>query len=127
MDNTPFAQAPGTGASVSTWSLGMSVAELTLAGPAPTSPSPRQHSQRQSPWPGGDPRDPFPHVTAPGTPGHREGDRQGQQDGGTSPQHLRLVHHPLPRGSVPLSPEPGAGGGQGRIRACLGHVPSFSA
>lgn len=32
MNSTPFAQAPGTGASVSTWSLGMSVAELTLAG-----------------------------------------------------------------------------------------------
>lgn len=99
MDSTPFALAPGTGASVSTWSLGMSVPELTLAGacsrlaqPTAAFPSASPHSLEEIQEPHS------PHVTAPGTPGHRGGDRHRHRMG--------VPAHSSP--GSPIAPSPGA-------------------
>lgn len=124
----PLAQAPGTGASVSTRSLGTSVAELTLAGacsrlalPTAAFPSASPHGLEGIQHP----HSPQWHCTWHA--GHRRvmgtGSRMGVPPHSTSGSPIA----PSPEGSVPLPPAPGAGGGRGRIRACLGHVPSFSA
>lgn len=135
--STPLAQAPGTGAPVGARSLGTAMAELTLAGahgfrsrlalPMAVSPStsPRDLEGGQHP------HSPTPRRRCPsasvGTGTWGDGCRR--REGGWHPAAPHA--HPVPpspgRAQVPFLPTPGAGGGRGRIRACLGHVPSFAA
>lgn len=128
MNSTSFAQVPGTGASVSTWSLGMSVAELTLAGACPHLAHPTVAFPRASPHRLEGIQQPHsPHVTGPGTPGLWEVTGTSSRMGVPPHSTSGLPITPSAEILVPLSPALGAGGGQGQIRACLGYIPSFSA
>lgn len=121
MDGTPFALAPGTGASVSARSLGMAVPELILAGDGSHLAQPTAAFPSASPqaWRGS--KSPIPPCQCPWHP-WASGSRTGVPARSSSGSPITPR-----RGLSSPSPALGTGGGQGRIPACLGHVPSFSA